>query len=136
MNRNAKPASVILFTGTRRYELQIWWEIQPTVVEVITRNSRNSGGLPESREEDVRGARAIGRVNIGRVVKHHNYRGGLSKVGDRAVLGRGAAGGRMSSNKSLGKSDNMRTKLSFKIQNEVEIRGREGEPKQLLMDPA
>ena len=135
MNRNAKPASVILSTGTRRYELQIWWEIQPTVVEVITRNSRISGGLPESREEDVRGARAIGRVNIGRVVRQHNHRGGLSKVGDRAVLGR-AAGGRMSSNKFLGKSDNMRTKLSFKIQNEEEIRGREGEPKQLLMDPA
>ena len=137
MNSNVKPASVILSTGARSYELQIWWEIQPTVVEVSPRNSRNLGGLPESREEDVRGACAIGRVNIGRVVKHHNYRGGLRKVGDRTVLGRGAVGGRLSSNQSLWKSDNMRTKLSFKIQNEVEIRGREGESKQsLLMDSA
>ena len=137
MNSNVKPASVNLFTGVRTYELQIWWEIQPTVVEVSPRNSRNLGGLPESREEDVRGVRAKGRVNIGWVVKHHNYRGGLSKVGDRTVLGRGAAGGRPSSNQSLGKSDNMRTKLSFEIQNEVEIRGREGKSKQpLLMDSA
>ena len=134
VNSKVKPTSVILSTRARSYEVQIWWEIQPTVVEVSPRNSRNLGGLPGSREEDVRCARAIGRVNIGRVVKYHNYRGGLRKVGDRTVLGRGAAGGRLSSNRSSGKSENERTKLSFKIQNEVEIKGREGEPKQLLMD--
>ena len=67
----------------------------------------------------------------------------MSKVGDRTflgrgeALGRGAAEGRPSSNQSLGKSDNMRTKLSFEIQNEVEIRGREGKPNHpLSMDLA
>ena len=74
-------------------------------------------------------------MKIGWVVKHHNYRGGLSKAGNRRVLGRGAAGGRPSSNQSLGKSAKMRTRLSFEIQNEVETRGREGKSKQsLLMD--
>ena len=35
MNSNVKPASVSLLAGARSYELQIWWEIQPTVAKVF-----------------------------------------------------------------------------------------------------
>ena len=112
MNSNVKPASINLFTGDRSYELQIWWEIQPTVVEVSPRNSRNLGGLTDSGEEDVRAARAKGRVKNGWAETRHNYRGGLSKAGNRTVLGRAAAGGRLSS-QSLGKSAKMGDQAKF-----------------------
>ena len=35
MNSTGKPASVNLLAGARRYELQKWWEIQPTVAGVF-----------------------------------------------------------------------------------------------------
>ena len=35
MNSSVKPASVNLLAGARSYELQIWWEIRPTVAEVF-----------------------------------------------------------------------------------------------------
>ena len=135
MNSNVKPASVILLAGARSYELQIWWEIRPTVAEVSPRSSRNSGGPSDSGEEDVRAARANGCVKIGWAVTHHNYRGGQSKAGNRTTLGSGAAEGRLSTSQSRGTSAKVGTKQCFEIQNVVGIRGREGKPKQsLLMD--
>ena len=135
MNSKVKLASVILLAGARSYELQMWWEIRPTVAEVSPRSSRNSGGLADSGEEDVRAACANGRVKIGWAVTRHNYRGGLSKAGNRTTLGSGAAEGRLSTSQSLGTSAKMGTRQCFEIQNVVGTRGREGKPKQsLLMD--
>ena len=34
MNSTGKSSSVNLLAGARSYELQIWWEIQPRVVEI------------------------------------------------------------------------------------------------------
>ena len=61
-NSTGKPSSVNLLAGARSYELQIWWEIQPTVAEVYPRSSRTSGTPAESGEEDVRRTCAVGRV--------------------------------------------------------------------------
>ena len=45
MNSNAKHDSVNLIAGDRVYVVQIWWEIRPTVVEVIRKSSRSIGGF-------------------------------------------------------------------------------------------
>ena len=65
MKSNEKPASVNLLAGARSYELQIWWEIRPTVAEVFPRSSRISAGPADPGEEDVRDARANGCVKAG-----------------------------------------------------------------------
>ena len=51
-NSNVKPASVNLLAGARSYELQIWWEIRPTMAEVFPRSSRTFGGPADPGEED------------------------------------------------------------------------------------
>ena len=51
-NGMGKPSYVNLLTGARSYELQIWWEIQPRVVEVYPRRNRAARVLVEPREED------------------------------------------------------------------------------------
>ena len=49
-----KPSSVNMLAGARNYELQIWWEIQPRVVEVYPQVYRSKGLLTRPSEEDVR----------------------------------------------------------------------------------
>ena len=49
MNSNAKHDSVNLKAGDRVYVVQIWWEIRPTVVEVIRKSSRSIGGFDGHR---------------------------------------------------------------------------------------
>ena len=71
MNSNAKLDSINLLAGARSYELQIWWEIRPTVVEIFSRSSRSIGGPADPGEEDNRDARAKGRVTPARVVEIH-----------------------------------------------------------------
>ena len=135
MNSNVKPASVNLLAGARSYELQIWWEIRPTVAKVYPRNSRNSGGPTDPREEDDRVARANGCVKTGRAVKHHTYRDGQSKVGIRTTLGSGDAESSLSLRQSRGTNSKVGNKNCFEIQNGVGITGRKGKPKySLLMD--
>ena len=96
INSNVKPASVNLLAGARSYELQIWWEIQPTVKEVFPQSSRTSGCPADPGEEDNRVARANERVKTGWAVKRHDYRDGQNKVGIRTTLGSGAAESRLS----------------------------------------
>ena len=74
MNSNRKPASINLLAGARSYELQIWWEIRPTVAEVFPLSSRTYGGPAEPGEEDDREARAEGRVKPVWAVKRHTSR--------------------------------------------------------------
>ena len=47
-----RPSSVNLLAGARSYELQIWWEIHPRVVEVYPHVYRTKGLLIRSSEED------------------------------------------------------------------------------------
>ena len=57
-----KPSSVNMLAGARSYELQIWWEIQPKVVEVYPKVYRPKGFLTRPSEEDEGNSRANERV--------------------------------------------------------------------------
>ena len=74
MNGMGKPSSVNLLAGARSYELQIWWEIQPRVAEVYPRRNRAERALVESKEEDERKTRAVGRVSAERGEMNHAIR--------------------------------------------------------------
>ena len=57
-----KPSSVNMLAGARSYELQIWWEIQPKVVEVYPKVYRPKGLLTRPSKEDEGNSRANERV--------------------------------------------------------------------------
>ena len=57
-----KPSSVNMLAGARSYELQIWWEIQPKVVEVYPKVYRPKGFWTKPSEEDEGDSRANERV--------------------------------------------------------------------------
>ena len=95
MNSNVKPASVNLLAGARSYELQIWWEIRPSVAEVFPRSSRPPGEPTDPGEEDNRDTRANGRVKSGWTIKRHNDKDGQNKEGIRTTLECGAAESRL-----------------------------------------
>ena len=63
-NSSRKPSSANLLVGARSYELQIWWEIQPRVVEVYPRGYRTKGLLAVPSEEDEGKTHATGRVRV------------------------------------------------------------------------
>ena len=73
-NSTGKPSSVNLLAGARSYELQIWWEIQPTVAGVYPHSSRAHGVSVESCEEDGRSTRALERVGAVWAVPRHTSR--------------------------------------------------------------
>ena len=129
MNSNAKPDLANLLVGARSYELQIWWEIRPTVAEVFSRSSRSIRGPADPGEEDDRDARAKGRVRPARVVKRRTSRDGLSEEGNRSVLGNCGAISKQASGQTRGASFKAGAKKSFEFQNVLGIRGRKGKPK-------
>ena len=131
MKSNEKPASVNLLAGARSYELQIWWEIRPTVAEVFPRSSRISAGPADPGEEDVRDARANGCVKAGWEARRHDYQGGQSKVCSRTTLGSGMAESRMSNSQTRGGNFKMGSETGLQIQNDAGIRGKNGQPNYL-----
>ena len=86
MNSIGKPSSVNLLARARSYELQIWWEIQPTVAKVFPRSSRTSGTPAKSGEEDDRKARANRRVRTKWAVMSHTSQEEHSEVGHLSLL--------------------------------------------------
>ena len=54
INIKSKFDSITLITGDRSFSVQIWWEIRPTVAEVISNSSRAIGDPAETGEEDDR----------------------------------------------------------------------------------
>ena len=62
-DRAGKPSSANLLTGARSYELQIWWEIQPRVMEVYPQGYRTKEFFATSSGEDEGKTRAQGRGN-------------------------------------------------------------------------
>ena len=80
-NSTEKPSLVNLLAGARSYELQIWWEIQPTVAGVYPYGSRAHGVLVESREEDSKSTHALGRVGAVWAVPRHTYQEAQRDVG-------------------------------------------------------
>ena len=61
MKSSGRPTSVNLL-APRSYELQIWWEIQPRVIEVYPRRHRREVVMIEPIEEDERKTHVAGRV--------------------------------------------------------------------------
>ena len=130
MNSTGKPASVNLLAGARSYELQIWWEIQPTVAEVFPQSSRTYGVPAELGEEDDRKAHAEGRVRTEWAVMSHTSREEQSEVGHHlSYLETCAAEDDMSRCQKRGVSSKAGAKQSFEIQNNLRFRGRKEEPK-------
>ena len=52
INTKEKLDSINLIVGDRSYAIQIWWEIRPTVAEVISKSSRAIGDPADAGEED------------------------------------------------------------------------------------
>ena len=132
MNSNEKPASVNLIAGARSYELQIWWEIRPTVAEVFSRSSSNFGDPADLREDDDQDVRAKGRVKPALAVKRHTSRDAQSEVGIRSFLGNCGVTGRLTGGQTRGVSSEAGDKRSFEFQNVLRIRGRKGKSKKVF----
>ena len=58
-----KPSSANLLAGARSYELQLWWEFQPRIMEVYPRRCSSRNFMAESRGEEEERTRAPGRVS-------------------------------------------------------------------------
>ena len=85
-----KPSSVNMLAGARSYELQIWWEIQPKLVEVYPKVYRPKGLLTRPSEEDEENARANERVR-GTIGKRRHTAQELQWV-ERQQKGKGLSG--------------------------------------------
>ena len=129
MNSSGKPSSVNLLAGARSYELQIWWEIQPTAAEVYPRKSRTSGAPAEPDEEDDRKARADGHVRTEWAVMSHTSREEQRDVGHLFLLETCAAADGLSQCQKRGVISKVGVKHSFEIQNNLRFSMREEELK-------
>ena len=69
-----KPSSVNPLAGARSYELQIWWEIQTSVVEVYPQVYRTKGLLTRPSEEDEGKSCANERVRVAKGKRFHTFR--------------------------------------------------------------
>ena len=87
LNNNTKYDAVNLIAGSRVYEVQLWWEFQPTVMEVTKKSCRDFGGPEGSGEEDDCDTRAKGRVNNVRKENCRTGRNGRRVVGNRTGMG-------------------------------------------------
>ena len=97
-DRMGKPSSANLLAGARSYELQLWWEIQPRVMEVYPRRCSSKEFLAESSGEEEGKKRAPGRVSAGNENPFHLSRDwqcdkGHRKVMEKRGIGEGASQG-------------------------------------------
>ena len=129
MNSTEKPSSVNLLAGARSYELQIWWEIQPTVAEVYPRSRRTSEALAEPGEEDDRKACVDGRVKTKWAVTSHTSREEKRDVGHLFLLETCAAADDLSQSQKRGVISKVGVKHSFEIQNNLRFKVRGGAQK-------
>ena len=133
-NNTEKLSSVNLLARARSYELQIWWEIQPTVAGVYPYSSRAHGVPVESCEEDSRSTRAFGRVGVVWAVPRHTSREAQRDVGQTPLFGNGAAAGDLSQGQEVGSSSKEGDKNGFEIQKSRRDRVLEEESKAHLKD--
>ena len=129
MNNTGKPSSVNLLAGAKSYELQIWWEIQPTVAEVYPRSSRTSIAPTEPSEEDDRKKRADGCVRAEWAETRHTTREEQRNVGHHFLLETCAAAYDLSQCQKRGVISKVGFTHSFEIQNNLRFRVREEELK-------
>ena len=95
-DRTRKPSSANLLAGARSYELQIWWEIQPRVMEVYPRGCRTKVLSVISSGEDEGTTRAQGRVcvakgNIFHLSRERQYDEGQWEVQEQRGIEGGAS---------------------------------------------
>ena len=133
MNSNEKPASVNLIEGARSYELQLWWEIRPTVAEVLSRSSSTLGDPADAGEDDDRDARAKGRVKPALAVKRHTSRDEQSKVGTRSFLGICGGAGRLTSGQMSRVSPAAGANKRFEFKKFLRIRGSKWKSKKVIL---
>ena len=126
INTKAKLGSINLIAGDRSYAVQIWWEIRPTVAEMISKSSRTIGDPADAEEEDDREARAKGCVSPERAANCHSFRDGMREVGNLSVLGNSGAISRMEIGQTRGVSIRVGDKKMFEFQTVWELGGKSG----------
>ena len=129
INVNAKHHLVNLIEGNRSYEVQIWWETQPTVTEVTRKSSRYFGGPADIGEEDDRETRAKERVSQARIVNSHSSRNGLRVVGNRSAMGNCGVVGGVEIGQTRGGRLKVGDKNTYEAQSVLGTRGRKGKAK-------
>ena len=131
-DRTVKPSSVNLLAGARSYELQIWWEIQPTVMEVYPRGCRTKDFSASSSGEDDGKPRASGRVNVAKAIPSHASREWQRDLGDLGVLEKRGTGGGVHKCPMSAGNYRVGPKQCVGIQNNMGISGREEGAKQFI----
>ena len=119
-----KPSSVNLLAGARSYELQIWWEIQPRVVEVYPQVYRTKGLLTKPSEEDEGKSRANERVRAVKEKSFHTFREMQCAESQQKVLGMSGLGGGVSQRLKCVGIPNVGPKKRYVSQNNMGIRER------------
>ena len=103
-DRKGKPSSANLLAGARSYELQLWWEIQPRVMEVYPRRCSSKDFMVDASGEEEGRTRAPGRVNAANENPCHLSREWQCVEGHRKVkVKRGTGKGEAKGTKSAGK---------------------------------
>ena len=102
MKSSGRPTSVNLLAGARSYEIQIWWEIQPRVMEVYPRIFSRETELENPRVEDEGMIRAGGRVNAERGARRHIPRVAQRELGQWQALHKGGTEGILCQKLKLG----------------------------------
>ena len=102
MKSSGRPTSVNLLAGARSYEIQIWWEIQPRVMEVYPRIFSRETELGNPRVEDEGMIRAAGRVNAERGARRHIPRMAQRELGQWQALHKGGTEGILCQKLKLG----------------------------------
>ena len=124
-DRTRKPSSANLLAGARSYELQIWWELQPRVMEVYPRGCRNKNFLMTSSGEDEGKTRAPGRVKEVKENRSHYTRERQYGEGQWEVLEKSGRGGVMPQRSKHVGSDKVGNKRSVRFQKNMGIKERE-----------
>ena len=104
-DRKGKPSSAHLLVGARSYELQLWWEIQPRVMEVYPRRCSSKDFMADSSGEEEGRTRAPGHVSAANENPFHLSREWQCVEGHRKVKVK----------RGTGKEEAQRTKRAGKV---------------------
>ena len=119
-----KPSLVNPLAGARSYELQIWWEIQTSVVEVYPQVYRTKGLLTRPSEEDEGKSRANERVRVAKRKRFHTFREMQCVESQQKALELSGSGGGVSQRLRCVGIPNVGPKKCYVSQNNLGIRER------------
>ena len=80
----ARPSTVNILAGSRSYELQIWWELPPWVVEVYPSKMEVGAGLQKRWEEDEYNSRVAKGASLGSAHMKFDWR--IRRKGDLMAM--------------------------------------------------